>query len=49
MAFKSLKILTTGSRGGFGNFIAKELNTYTFDRNLVWDSLFGCHYAKLFA
>ena len=33
MAFKSLKILTTGSRGGFGNFIAKELKTCTFDRN----------------
>ena len=33
MTLESLKILTTGSRRGFGNFIAKELNTYSFDRN----------------
>ncbi len=33
MALKSLKILTTGTRRGFGKFIANKLNTYRFDRN----------------
>ena len=34
MSLKSLKILTTGTRRGFGKFIAKKLNTYKFDRSL---------------
>jgi len=33
MTLKSPKILTTGTRRGFGKFIAKELNTLRFDRN----------------
>ena len=33
MILESLKILTTGTRGGFGSFIAKKLNTSRFDRN----------------
>ncbi len=34
MSLKSLKILTTGTRKGFGKFIAKKLNTHKFDRSL---------------
>ena len=34
MASKSLKILTTGTRRGFGKFISKKLNTCKFDRSL---------------
>ncbi len=33
MALKSLKILTTGTRRGFGKFISNRLNTLKFDRN----------------
>ena len=33
MTLESLKILTTGTRRGFGSFIAKTLNTSKFDRN----------------
>tara|TARA_B100000963_G_C22562536_1_gene642102 strand:- start:294 stop:1073 length:780 start_codon:yes stop_codon:yes gene_type:complete len=33
MALKSLKILTTGTRKGFGKFIADKLNTSKFDRS----------------
>ena len=39
MALKSLKILTTGTRRGFGKFIAKKLNTYKFDRSLKFCDL----------
>ena len=33
MTLESLKILTTGTRRGFGSYIAKKLNTSKFDRN----------------
>ena len=33
MTLESLKILTTGTRRGFGSFIAKKLNTFRFDRS----------------
>ncbi len=39
MALKSLKILTTGTKRGFGKFIAKKLNTYKFDRSFKINEL----------
>ena len=33
MTLESFKILTTGTKRGFGKFIAKKLNTHKFDRN----------------
>jgi len=33
MTLKSFKILTTGTRKGFGKFIAEKLNTFRFDRS----------------
>ena len=39
MSLKSLKILTTGTRKGFGRFIARKLNTYKFDRSLKLSEL----------
>mgnify|MGYP001219072411 CR=1 FL=1 len=39
MALKSLKILTTGTKRGFGKFIAKKLNTYRFDRSFKINEL----------
>ena len=39
MTSKSLKILTVGTGKGFGNFVAKKLNTYRFDRNSKFNEL----------
>ena len=39
MTLESLKILTTGTRRGFGRFIAKKLNTSRFDRNFKLNEL----------
>ena len=33
MVTKRLRLLTIGSKGGFGKYISKELNTYKFTRN----------------
>ena len=39
MSLKSLKILTTGTRSGFGKFIAEKLNTSKFDRSFKLNQL----------